>query len=60
MRVSALADWRLSVLIAVHELVEALLRNAHGVSTEAVDEWRRDHRAGVVEGREKTGGQGRH
>jgi hypothetical protein len=21
--------------------------------------WRRDHRAGVVEGREKTGGQGR-
>ncbi len=39
MRVSELADWRHSVLIAVHELVEALLCKAHGVTTEAVDEW---------------------
>ena len=39
MRVSALTDWRHSVLIAVHELVEALLCKAHGVSTEAVDAW---------------------
>ena len=30
MRVSALADWRHSVLIAVHELVEALLCKAQG------------------------------
>ena len=39
MRVSALDDWRHGVLIAVHELVEALLCKAHGVSMEAVDEW---------------------
>jgi hypothetical protein len=39
MRVSALADWRHGVLIAVHELVEALLCKARGVSTEVVDEW---------------------
>jgi hypothetical protein len=38
MRVSAVADWRHSVLIDVHELVEALLRKAPGVTTEAVDE----------------------
>ena len=39
MRVSALTDWRHSALIAVHELVEALLCKAHGVTTEAVDTW---------------------
>jgi hypothetical protein len=43
MRVSALADWRHSVLIAVHELVEALLCKAHGVTAEAVDEWDMGH-----------------
>jgi hypothetical protein len=39
MRVSTLPDWRYSALIAVHELVEALLCKAHGVTTETVDAW---------------------
>ena len=39
MRVSVLGDWRYSVLIALHELVEALLCKAHGVTTDAVDAW---------------------
>ena len=38
-RVSALADWRHSMLIAFHELVEALLCEAHGVPSETVDAW---------------------
>jgi len=37
--VSALADRRHSMLIAFHELVEALLCEAHGVPSEAVDAW---------------------
>jgi len=39
MRVSTLPEWRYSMLIAVHELIEALLCRAHGVTTEAVDAW---------------------
>jgi len=39
LRVSTLPDWRYSALIAVHELVEALLCKAHGVSVEAADAW---------------------
>jgi hypothetical protein len=39
MRISALPDWRYSMLIAIHELVEALLCKAHGVTAEAVDAW---------------------
>ena len=39
MHVSTLPDWRFSALIAVHELVEALLCRAHGVTTEMVDAW---------------------
>ena len=39
LRVSALEDWRHSALVALHELVEALLCEAHGVTTEMVDAW---------------------
>ena len=39
MRVSTLPDWRYSMLIAIHELIEALLCRAHGVTAEAVDAW---------------------
>ena len=39
MRVSAIPDWRSSMLVALHELVKALLCKAHGVTAEAVDAW---------------------
>jgi hypothetical protein len=39
MRVSTLPDWRYGVLVTVHELVEAVLCKAHGVTAEAVDAW---------------------
>jgi hypothetical protein len=38
-RVSDLGDWRYQALVAVHELVEALLCREHGISTETVDAW---------------------
>ena len=34
MRISALPDWRYSMLIAIHELVEALLWEVYGKSLE--------------------------
>ena len=39
LRVSDLGDWRHSALIALHELVEAWLCKAHGITTEMVDQW---------------------
>lgn len=35
--VSDLGDWREEALVAVHELIEALLCKANGVTTDAVD-----------------------
>jgi hypothetical protein len=37
--VSDLGDWRMEALLAVHELVEALLCKAKGITTEQVDDW---------------------
>lgn len=41
--VSAVSDWRSQALVAVHELVEALLCLAHGVPQELVDEFDMSH-----------------
>lgn len=38
-KVSKLSDWRLEMLIAVHELVEVLCCKHLGISQEAVDEF---------------------
>lgn len=38
-RVSRMADWRSEALVAVHELVEALLCKQSGVTQEMVDAW---------------------
>jgi hypothetical protein len=37
--VSDLGDWRMEALVAVHELVEALLCKTKGISQETVDNW---------------------
>ena len=38
-RVSGMDDWRMEALVAVHELVEALLCRARGIDEEAVTAW---------------------
>jgi hypothetical protein len=38
-RVSRMADWRSEALVAVHELVEALLCRQAGITAEVVDAW---------------------
>ena len=36
-KVSTLSDWRLEMLVAIHELVEVLMCKHRGISTESVD-----------------------
>ena len=38
-RVSSLDDWRMEALVAVHEVLEAILCQARGISEEAVTEF---------------------
>jgi len=42
-RVSNLLDFRSEVAIAIHEVVEALLCEANGISEQQVDEWDLEH-----------------
>jgi len=37
--VSDLGDWRMEACVAIHELVEALLCRARGITQEQVDQW---------------------
>ena len=37
--ISSMGDWRYEMLVAVHELVEALICNKRGITGEAVDEY---------------------
>ena len=38
-RVSDTGDWKSNMLVAIHELAEAVLCKAHGVTGEQVDAW---------------------
>lgn len=42
-RVSALGDWRMELLIAVHEIIEAALCDARGISEPDVKAWDEAH-----------------
>jgi hypothetical protein len=53
--VSATGDWRESMAVAVHELVEALLAVQRGVSIAAIDAWDKVHDGDADEPGEMAG-----
>ena len=42
-KVSDLGDYKYNLLVAIHELVEAILCHRDGISQELVDEWDKQH-----------------
>ena len=44
-RVSKLSDWRLEMLVAIHELAEVLICKQRGISTESVDAFDKEFEA---------------